>query len=209
APPPAWIEDAAWIEAALQAPGKASGLAEPYPFEHLFTPVVEQAEALLWAFVDARAAHHLSASARAGLRHLLLAELCELCAPALYERFAKARAGGAPAEAAEPERHGATARYDEFVATMKAGGFRRLFEDKPVLLRLPASVGPEWLEPSREFVRRLDAALASVRRDILARDGESPVVRIEGRLSDPHHGGRSVLILGFEDGARLVYKPKD
>ena len=31
-----------------------------------------------------------------------------------------------------------TSRYDQFVAEMKAGGFRRLFEDKPVLLRLIA-----------------------------------------------------------------------
>ena len=37
----------------------------------------------------------------------------------------------------------------------------------------------------------------------------APVVAIEGDLSDPHNGGRSVRILRFEDGARVVYKPKD
>ena len=32
---------------------------------------------------------------------------------------------------------------------------------------------------------------------------------IEGDLSDPHNGGHSVLIVRFEDGSRVVYKPKD
>ncbi len=66
APAPAWIDDAIWIEAALQSPGKerdaiaASGQAEPCAFEHLFAPVVEQAEALLWAGIDGRASNSLN-----------------------------------------------------------------------------------------------------------------------------------------------------
>ena len=60
ASPPAWIDDAIWIEAALQSPAKSvqavAALDQPEPcaFEHLFTPVVEQAEALLWSDIDAR-----------------------------------------------------------------------------------------------------------------------------------------------------------
>ncbi len=92
---------------------------------------------------------------------------------------------------------------------MKSGGFRRLFEDKPVLLRLIASITRQWIETSREFVMRLDSDLAAVRRDILHSGAGSRVARIEGDLSDPHNGGRSVLIVRFEDGARVVYKPKD
>ena len=37
----------------------------------------------------------------------------------------------------------------------------------------------------------------------------SLVAGIEGDLSDPHNGGHSVLIVRFEDGSRVVYKPKD
>ena len=37
----------------------------------------------------------------------------------------------------------------------------------------------------------------------------SRVARIEGDLADPHNGGRSVQIVRFEDGSRVVYKPKD
>jgi len=216
APPPAWIEDAIWIETALHsaggtpAPMAASFEAVQCAFEHLFMPVVEQAEARLWSSVAVSISDNLNPSARACLRQLLLDRLCDLCAPALYERFVKARrAGAAPADDTEPERHGATGHYDRFVTVMKTGGFRRLFEDKPVLLRLISSLTRQWLITSREFVTRLDADLAAIRRDIVRHDAGSLVAKIEGNLSDPHHGGHSVLIVEFENGTRVVYKPKD
>lgn len=213
APPPVWIEDAVWIEAALHSAGRtAAAMAAPFElvqcaFEHLFMPVVEQAEARLWASVAVSISDNLNTSARACLRHLLLDTLCDLCAPALYERFKARRAGAAPAD--DTEQDGATGRYDRFVTVMRTGGFRRLFEDKPVLLRLISSLTRQWLVTSRAFVTRLDADLAAIRRDIVHGDAGCLVAKIEGDLSDPHHGGYSVLIVEFEDGARVVYKPKD
>ncbi len=212
---PQWIDDAIWIEAALQSPVKdrdaasAPERAEPCAFEHLFAPVVEQAEALLWAGIDARASDHLTESARACLRQSLLKEMSRLSAPAIYERFAKARAGATPADAPKQQQGAATWHYDRFVAAMQAGGFRRLFEDKPVLLRLMVSFARQWINTSRELVMRLDCDLAAIRRDILHSETRSRVSGIEGELSDPHNGGRSVRIVGFEDGSRVVYKPKD
>ena len=199
APIPRWIDDALWIEAALQssvAPADPAAGAErtgPYPFEQLFIPVVVQAEALVWSGLDA---HNLTDSGRATLCLLLLRELSDLAVAALYERFAK-------------RRQDAGTTYGEFVTNMKAGGFRRLFEDKPVLLRLMAVLTRQWIETSREFVRRLAADLPALRGDLLPSSAANRVAKIDGDLSDPHNGGRSVLILSFEDGARLVYKPKD
>jgi type 2 lantibiotic biosynthesis protein LanM len=210
-PPPAWLEDAIWIEAALQGPGEEPGAmtrprgAARFPFDDLFAPVVEQAEARLWASVPAPVAENLNSSARAGLRQLLVKALCDLCAAALYERFKARRAGAA----AGPEGRAATSIYDQFAADMRNGGFRRLFEDRPVLLRLIASLTRQWLATSREFVTRLDADLAAIRQDILPGDSAGRVARIGGGLSDPHHGGHSVLVVEFENGARVVYKPKD
>ena len=54
---------------------------------------------------------------------------------------------------------------------------------------------------------RLDSDLATIRHDILHSGGGSRVAQIEGDLSDPHNGGHSVLIVRFEDGRRVVYKP--
>lgn len=199
AAPPEWLDDALWIEAALQDPNKDRGgggiHAEPCAFEELFIPLVERAEALLWSGPDAPTAANLTDNARAWLRHALLRALSGLCAAALYERFAKARAQG----------------YERFVADMKAEGFRHLFDEKPVLLRLVACLTRQWIDTSREFVLRLGADLASIRSEFFHSPAGAAgrLDKIEGGLSDPHNGGRSVLILTFEGGARLAYKPKD
>ena len=214
APLPAWIEDAVWIAAALCSPVKASapsgglgrGLggevaAEAVAFEQLLLPVVEQAAARLWQGVGARAVASLDHAARSCLALTLLKELSALSAPALYAGFAKARSAGT------------TAGYADFVAAMKAGGLRRLFEDKPVLLRLIATLTRQWIETSREFIVRLDADLPAIRGAFLLSSGDPRVagivVGIEGNLADPHNGGRSVQIVRFADGSRVVYKPKD
>jgi type 2 lantibiotic biosynthesis protein LanM len=211
--PPQWADDAIWIEAALRSSTKGAAAvvafiqAEPIAFEHLLAPVVEQAEARLCGDLD-RDLDNLNESARATLRRSLLGELSSLCAPALYERFGKARkSGAASADADRPQ--SATSQYDRFVADMKAGGFHGLFEDKPVLLRLVASITRQWIDTSRELIMRLDADLASIRREILQSCTHNRVAKIEGSLSDLHNGGRSVQIVSFEDGARVVYKPKD
>ena len=213
---PSWLEDAAWVEAALQntcgnaTPRAALGNADPCAFEQLFTSVVEQADTRLWSGLDARVGGNLNEAARASLRLSLLRELSNLGMAALYERFAKARNASSPQhDAAGPAQHNGTARYDRFVADMKAGGWRRLFEDKPVLLRLLATMTRQWIDTSREMVLRLDADLAVIRRDILHSGNAGRVAGFEGNLSDPHNHGRSVRIVSFEDGARVVYKPKD
>jgi type 2 lantibiotic biosynthesis protein LanM len=204
---PVWVADAIWIETALQSPGRnpqriSSGF-EPVAFEHPFAPVVERAAELVWAGVDRRAFDNLTQSAHAGLRHSLLGELSNLCAPALYEQFAIAR------KASESQPNSGASLYDRFIDDMKSGGFRRLFEERPVLLRLIAVLTRQWIDTSRELVTRLDADLPAIRRDILCSNTDSPVVSIAGEFSDPHNGGRSVHIINFADGARIVYKPKD
>jgi type 2 lantibiotic biosynthesis protein LanM len=208
--------DATWILAALEDPAgrprpagtkDAAPDAPPCAFEQLLAPVADAAQARLAASVPARALGQLGETARSGLRNTLLHELSGLCAPTLYERFSKARNAAAHDKAAQPI---GTALYDRFVADMKAVGFRTLFSDKPVLLRLIATVTRQWLDTSRELILRLDADLPAIRRDLLPPSlPPSAVAKIDGDLSDPHNFGRSVQILSFAGGWRVVYKPKD
>jgi type 2 lantibiotic biosynthesis protein LanM len=135
----------------------------------------------------------------------LLADLCRLCAPVLYERFDTAR----PADAAESEAPLQSTRYNQFVLDMKSGGLRRLFDEKPVLLRLIASMTRQWLVTSRDFVVRIDADVSAIRHDILHTEADSPVVRVVAGLSDQHRSGQQVLRVEFEDGQKVMYKPKD
>jgi type 2 lantibiotic biosynthesis protein LanM len=206
APYPQWIEDAVWIEQALQASRQTRPDAAPvYPFEDLFSALIERAEARVWSGVDASICSDFAETAREALRHMLLATLCELCAPALYEVFAKARDLDKPVAAPTP----GTARYHQFIAELKAGGSRRLFEQKPVLLRLIAVLTRQWIDATREFVDRLAADLPEIRRELVKASAPAKIVEIASGVSDPHNAGRAVMIVGFADGARVVYKPKD
>lgn len=213
APVPAWVDDAIWISAALRnwsgVPGAAAAAAdqsEPCEFEHLLIPVVEEAEARLWSAIGAPAINKLSDPAWAGMRQSLLCHLSRLCAPSLYRLFDQARkVAGTAGDIAEPKHE----VYNQFVAEMKTEGFERLFETNPVLLRLIAMITRQWIDATRELVVRLAADLPAIRHDLLGGVPESRVAWIDAELSDPHNGGRSVRIIVFEDGTRIVYKPKD
>jgi type 2 lantibiotic biosynthesis protein LanM len=211
---PKWIEDAIWIEAALASPYESARAAldpdRPCPFEHLFAPVIGQAEARLWAGIDRGALNNLTESAHADLRHALLEELAGLCAPLLYERFVKAAKRSATRSASVAgERAAGASPYHEFIAGMQSCGLRAVLEEKPVLSRLLAAVTRQWLDASRDFVLRLDADIATIRKRILNVNAHSPVAAISAGRSDPHNGGRTVAIISFADGRRVVYKPKD
>lgn len=210
APEPLWVADATWILPALEGATRSAARppgaqAEPVAFEHLLAGAVESAEALLRSGFGDETTANLKASAYDCLRRALLTQLSELAAPALYERFAATRNA---AETAGLRQDSRTSLYDKFVAEMRAGGFRQLFEEKPVLLRLISTIVRQWIETSREFIQRLDADLPFI-RSVVQAGGQGGVVQIEGGFSDPHNGGRSVKIVIFADGSKAVYKPKD
>jgi len=205
APAPGWGDDAVWIERALQTPQvgpeAAADLGELYAFEQLFLAPAAAAEIRLWADIPARAKDNLSLSAHTGLRRALLKDLSELCAPALYERFAQVRKAKAP--------HGSgNGIYLQFVAEMQTGGWRSLFAGKPVLLRLIATLTRQWIDSTAEFILRLDADRSALTREFLS-ENAGLAARIETGVSDPHNNGRTVSVVSFTDGSRVVYKPKD
>lgn len=213
---PQWLADARWIDAAFHNPimeasaSETQGEAEPYAFEQLYLPVVDEAEQRLWPGLSEHVAANLSGAARACLRCTLLGQLSELCAPVLYELFDAARkADGIHAESPNPQQGATASCYERFIAAMREAGLRRLFDEKPVLLRLIATLTRQWIDTTGEFLVRLDADLQMIRRDILCCVAESCVANIQAGLSDPHNSGRSVQIVAFENGSRVVYKPKD
>ena len=182
--------DEAWVRATFTAVDDHSD-ARDHPFGHLFLPLIRTAETRLWASLDESMADILLPSARNCLGQKLIGDVCALCAPVLYERFTQAR------------------NYDTFVAEMASGGFQRLLDDKPVLLRLLTSLTGQWLAATDEFVTRLHEDIDAIRRDLLNVPHASAVAWIHGGLSDPHRGGRFVLLVEFDDSRRVLYKPKD
>lgn len=82
-----------------------------------------------------------------------------------------------------------------------------LLEEYPVLARQLAACVDRWANVSIEFTRRLCADWASIRELLLP--GEPGLVKsVQAGAGDSHRGGRSVAVVEFEDGRRLVYKPR-
>lgn len=192
--PPLWARDAEWIVDALHAgtPHVARPGDQRRPFDDLFSSLIDEADRRLWAAFDSSVADRFTHCAMADLRLLLTDRLCDLCAPLLFDAF---RAAGS--------------RYDEFIAAAKDGEFRHHLDDKPVLLRLIATLTRQWLDAATEFIDRLNADTTAVRTELLGAHKPEPVHRVTGGLSDPHCGGRTVLSVEFADGARIMYKPRD
>lgn len=94
------------------------------------------------------------------------------------------------------------ARFADFVR--RAGtreSLTSLLTTYPVLARLLGQTCIHSAEAHRELLDRLEA-------DRAALGLEGPPVRITGGLGDSHRHGRSVQVLEFGDGTRLVYKPR-
>jgi hypothetical protein len=79
------------------------------------------------------------------------------------------------------------------------------FERFPVLAHLLGTAFVQWREGLAELAARLaeDASL------LFGDDGPGALTAFRGDAGDVHGGGRSVALLTFASGRRLVYKPKD
>jgi type 2 lantibiotic biosynthesis protein LanM len=188
---PQWARDGEWIQVALQK-RPIEIHSGRVPFEHIFSGLADEADGRLWSSIEASAASRFALSARDDLRAQLIDSVCGLCASVLHERFVQSTEG-----------------YDAFVEDMTTGGLIRLFDEKPVLLRLVATTTRQWLTTSNELLNRLDGDLERIRHRILHRNADTQVAHVEGALSDPHHGGRAVMRLAFDDGSSVMYKPRD
>ena len=190
----------------------------PVPFEDLLLPALFVARERLCARLGLQATPltyppsvMVSADAYQALERGLLRQLGTLSGQTLESDFWQGlpyghsllvRLGVDGAEIAGDK------RYRRFVRRHLRSGLRDLFDRHPVLGRLMATAVTFWVEATAEFLQRV----GSDHRDLMARfglRGPTPkIARIELFLSDPHRRGRSVLIVEFACGQKVVYKPK-
>jgi lantibiotic modifying enzyme len=96
--------------------------------------------------------------------------------------------------------------YLAFIHRLWDGGWQELFDRYPVLARLVPQTVKLKIAENQEFRSRLQADRERLRATFgLELDR---VAGVRGGLSDPHRGLRSVKIVEFASGAKLVYKPK-
>jgi class II lanthipeptide synthase len=85
---------------------------------------------------------------------------------------------------------------------------REILSEYPVLARLAAEELDAWVEVSLELFDRLSRDWPDLSETFF--DGQDPgaLTGCDGGAGDRHRGGRSVRILEFASGAKLVYKPR-
>lgn len=171
----------------------------PVPFEHVMAPLVASASRRMAAACGA-ALHVFDDNAIAALERALLRRLSLWMTETLHVSFGLFRRGRISAlDLLFLRSTGSRSSdvYQEFVGTLLDGGLRELFVEYPAMARLVATGVQSWIAATSELVRRTDADFPHER-----------VTAVEALLSDSHNGGRSVSILTFDSGTRLVYKPR-
>lgn len=84
-------------------------------------------------------------------------------------------------------------------------GFLRQY---PVAARHVVECADRWFAFASEVLAQLAADSDMIRKTFHSGEDPGPLVGAQGGVSDPHRGERTVLLLRFRSGLRLVYKPK-
>ncbi len=182
------------------------------PFIEIFAPLGEVAAQDVESCVAIPSAR-VAASALRALRNALYTRLARIAAPTLYERFDDWRGESAAhrdAAAVGTHERDASSRslYLTFARGMLAGGIHGLFVELPALARAIATAAVHWRDASQELFERLAADRAAIAECFNGGVDPGEVAGIHAGCSDPHTGGRTVHLLRFASGLRLVYKPR-
>jgi type 2 lantibiotic biosynthesis protein LanM len=87
-------------------------------------------------------------------------------------------------------------------------GLRALLLDRPLLARLLGIQSVNHVAAVAELVQRLTADLALIEQFAGLHPGRSAVSEFQIGSGDVHRGGRTVAVVRFTDGTRVVYKPR-
>lgn len=82
-----------------------------------------------------------------------------------------------------------------------------ILSEYPVLARRAILAADNWLRFSAEFLEHMAADWKQI-TELFAIDPKTVLVEAAAGAGDTHRRGRSVILARFEDGSRLVYKPR-
>ncbi len=173
-------------------------------FPELWAPLVFEARERLASRAGGDL-ERLAAPAVERLESLLLWQASAVAGAAAFEEFSAYREAR-EVEASVPGAIDPSPAYRRFVADLRAGGLLSFFRQHAVLARQLAVLSETWVETTRELAARLAADKTQLSERFGA---QGRVVEIRPSLSDRHRGGRTVSVLRFENGAAVVYKPRD
>ncbi|CAM5553110.1 type 2 lanthipeptide synthetase LanM family protein [Streptomyces atroolivaceus] len=147
-----------------------------------------------------------------GFRHHVARRLALLAARTLVSELHGARTGGRLSGAGPRE------RFRDFLRlTSGRAGLANLVTGYPVLARILAQGAMNAADAFAEMLGRLAADGELLGSSAVLGDrgtgrstayGPHTLTGVDAGTGDSHRGGRSVMLLRFADGARLVYKPR-
>ncbi|MBT6204240.1 MAG: type 2 lantipeptide synthetase LanM [Rhodospirillaceae bacterium] len=145
-----------------------------------------------------------SDSARDDLASSVVIRVAEIAIPSLFNNFATLRKLVETGKVA----HDGSDIFEAYIGALRQGGFKRLFLERPVLARLIAQEAQRATVEMREARDRFHADRDAVIKTYFTGDDPGAVTSVQTGLSDPHNGGRRVMIYGFGNGGKAVYKPR-
>jgi type 2 lantibiotic biosynthesis protein LanM len=184
---------------------------EPEPFAEVLAQFVAVARRRLESLAGPKS-WLLSPRARQQLERDLLATLSRRAGRVLFAEFSilrERRQGGFAWIVPPTEGDGPRHLYDEFVAGLRGAGLLDFLVEYAALARLLATTTLFWIESTAELLERLDEDFPGLARRFPSLPPGDRIAGIEPSLSDPHRNGRSVSVLTFTSGRKLVYKPRD
>jgi type 2 lantibiotic biosynthesis protein LanM len=100
-------------------------------------------------------------------------------------------------------------RFQHFLDQLaQPTGMLPLLEEYAVLARLLVETIERWATCSLELLERLCADWEEIRATFLPDKEPGVLVEVQAGKGDTHRGGRSVTVLTWASGFRLVYKPR-
>jgi type 2 lantibiotic biosynthesis protein LanM len=202
---PGWLELLARVYS-QPVPPLPAGIASLGVLE-LLRPLVAEAHARLLAGLERIAAaapgavdpEAVAASLLDGLIHRLGRAGERMLALELQASLLEGKLAGETPEA----------RFQSFVEALRQpAGALEILRRYPVLARDACRHADQWVATGLEMMERLAADRDEIVRRLAAGEDPGTVTGAEAGLSDRHAGGRSVAILAFASGLRIVYKPK-
>jgi type 2 lantibiotic biosynthesis protein LanM len=215
--PPAWTDVLEELTAELES-AAVDTAPQPFydpdfalPFQDLVAPIVlfagrrleERTRPSLGLLED---------GALAGLQRALLKRIAIIAADSLYRElslFRSRQISGIDLLFYRASGEVGRELYEDFAAHLRAGGWQAFFLEYATLSRLLVTIVEYWIDSAAELLERLALDLEAITRELY--DGRPPgrVRELLSLLSDTHNKGRLVVVVTFESGQKLVYKPRD
>lgn len=180
---------------------------DPAPFEEILLPIMGYYRQLmdkkLKPYADV-----VSAKVRTDFEVAFLGLMSKTMGKVLYEEFYAFRQAHLMSNGHQIE---AKSRkiYWTFVQFMQAGGFVELLQKYPVLARIISVLTLQLSNANARFINRLVADYGGIKHHFFQGQSIGKAFEVHTAVSDRHEGGESVIILQFDAGQKLVYKPKN